>query len=283
MSRAHRGERDKGFGFIAGASGELFFHQSALQDVRFEELREGQTVEYDEGQGPKGSLQLVVSQRADGRHQDRTAQAVYSSLAPDVVSVNQTGRLTARGDGRGTIRVTLDQQIVDVAFDVVDIGADVPPDFETDIQPILAARGCSTGACHGKQGGKNGFQLSLLGFDSDFDHASLTQQSRGRRLSLAAARQSLLLRKATAEVPHGGGRRFTAQEPHYYSLLSWIRGGAQRQSARFIRYSEIRLLITPLPVIVPFFFALNAVASSLKCWTMVPGSGPSKMTFALPS
>ena len=36
---------DKGFGFIAGESGELFFHQSSLQDVRFEELREGQTVE----------------------------------------------------------------------------------------------------------------------------------------------------------------------------------------------------------------------------------------------
>ncbi len=45
---------DKGFGFIAGASSELFFHQSSLQDVRFEELREGQTVEYEEGQGPKG-------------------------------------------------------------------------------------------------------------------------------------------------------------------------------------------------------------------------------------
>ncbi len=45
---------DKGFGFIAGESGELFFHQSSLQDVRFEELREGQTVEYEEGQGPKG-------------------------------------------------------------------------------------------------------------------------------------------------------------------------------------------------------------------------------------
>ncbi len=45
---------DRGFGFIAGESGELFFHQSALRDVRFEELREGQTVEYEEGQGPKG-------------------------------------------------------------------------------------------------------------------------------------------------------------------------------------------------------------------------------------
>lgn len=45
---------DKGFGFIAGDSGELFFHHSAVQGASFETLREGQTVEYTEGQGPKG-------------------------------------------------------------------------------------------------------------------------------------------------------------------------------------------------------------------------------------
>ena len=45
---------DRGFGFIEGDNGELFFHQSALQDISFEELREGQSVEYTEGSGPKG-------------------------------------------------------------------------------------------------------------------------------------------------------------------------------------------------------------------------------------
>lgn len=45
---------DKGFGFIAGDSGDLFFHQSALEGVRYDELREGQLVEYTESQGPKG-------------------------------------------------------------------------------------------------------------------------------------------------------------------------------------------------------------------------------------
>ena len=39
--------------------------------------------------------------------------------------------------------------------------------------------------------------------------------------------------------------------------------------------SEMRLFSTPLPVMVPRFWALKAVASSLKYWTMVPGSGPS--------
>ena len=46
--------KDKGFGFIEGDSGEFFFHHSTLQDVAIEELSEGQTVEYDEGSGPKG-------------------------------------------------------------------------------------------------------------------------------------------------------------------------------------------------------------------------------------
>jgi CspA family cold shock protein len=45
---------DKGFGFIEGEGGELFFHRSAVEGANFDELREGQTVEYQEGQGPKG-------------------------------------------------------------------------------------------------------------------------------------------------------------------------------------------------------------------------------------
>ena len=45
---------DKGFGFIKGEGGELFFHRSAVEGASFEELTEGQTVEYEEGHGPKG-------------------------------------------------------------------------------------------------------------------------------------------------------------------------------------------------------------------------------------
>lgn len=45
---------DKGFGFIAGDSGELFFHHTAVEGVSFETLREGQAVEFTEGRGPKG-------------------------------------------------------------------------------------------------------------------------------------------------------------------------------------------------------------------------------------
>ena len=45
---------DKGFGFIEGEGGDVFFHHSALVGTRIEELQEGQRVQYDVGQGPKG-------------------------------------------------------------------------------------------------------------------------------------------------------------------------------------------------------------------------------------
>ena len=45
---------DKGFGFIQGEKGDLFFHHSTVQDISFEELQEGQTVEYEVGNSPKG-------------------------------------------------------------------------------------------------------------------------------------------------------------------------------------------------------------------------------------
>jgi len=46
---------EKGFGFIdTGNGNDIFFHMSNLEEVRFEELHEGQSVSFNEGQGPKG-------------------------------------------------------------------------------------------------------------------------------------------------------------------------------------------------------------------------------------
>ena len=103
-----------------------------------------------------------------------------------------------------------------------------PVSFQLDIQPILTAHGCNAGACHGKQRGQNGFQLSLLGFDSDFDFAALVSHARGRRLSLAAPESSLLLRKAIGKDPHGGGKRFDVESEPYKLLMHWIAQGAPR-------------------------------------------------------
>ena len=104
-----------------------------------------------------------------------------------------------------------------------------PVSFELDVQPILTARGCNAGACHGKSRGQNGFQLSLLGFDSDFDYDALTKNARGRRVFSAAPEQSLILRKAMAQLPHGGGLRVEKGSADHDILLRWIAAGAPRR------------------------------------------------------
>ncbi|MCA9132845.1 MAG: DUF1553 domain-containing protein [Planctomycetales bacterium] len=115
-----------------------------------------------------------------------------------------------------------------VGFLAVPLAAQRPVSFELDVQPVLTKAGCNSGACHGKQRGQNGFQLSLLAFDPDFDYAAVARDGRGRRIFPAAAAQSLLLRKALAELPHGGGQRFTADSAEYHTLLTWISQGAPR-------------------------------------------------------
>jgi hypothetical protein len=109
--------------------------------------------------------------------------------------------------------------------------ADRVPSFELDVLPILTARGCNQGACHGKARGQNGFQLSLLAFDPDFDYSALTQQARGRRVFLAAPERSLLLLKSTAVLPHGGGLRLEPESDDYATLRRWIECGAPRRNA----------------------------------------------------
>jgi len=101
--------------------------------------------------------------------------------------------------------------------------------FQLDIQPILVASGCSTGACHGKSRGQNGFQLSLLCFDPDFDYVALTRSARGRRVFPSAPEKSLILQKAAGILPHGGGVRLPLNSPDYETLREWIAQGAPRR------------------------------------------------------
>ncbi len=115
------------------------------------------------------------------------------------------------------------------------------PHFERDIEPILTARGCNGGGCHGKSGGQNGFALSLFGFDPDLDHRSIVSGSRGRRLAPAAPLDSLLLQKATGAVPHGGGRKLDPDGDDTRLLARWIAAGAPRGAPDDARLERITL------------------------------------------
>ena len=103
-------------------------------------------------------------------------------------------------------------------------------DFRNDIEPILSRHGCNAGGCHGKASGQNGFKLSLFGFDAAYDYDEIVKRARGRRISVSAPEQSLMLVKATGRVPHGGGRRLEPESEAYKTLLSWIAGGTPGSS-----------------------------------------------------
>ena len=120
---------------------------------------------------------------------------------------------------------------------------DEPVTFESDIQPLLTRLGCNAGPCHGKSRGQNGFALSLLGFDSDFDYSALANEGRGRRVFPTAAEESLLLRKAVGLVPHGGGKRLEIGSPPYEEILTWIRNGLPRTPADAPKL--VRVVIEP--------------------------------------
>jgi len=117
--------------------------------------------------------------------------------------------------------------------------------FELDIQPILTARGCNAGPCHGKARGQNGFALSLLGFDANMDYEAIVKNARGRRLSLASPEESLLLTKATGKQPHGGGIRFSEADDDYQLLLDWIQTGTRRTEDADPQLLDIQ--IAPVP------------------------------------
>jgi Bacterial Ig-like domain (group 2) len=100
------------------------------------------------------------------------------------------------------------------------------PTFRNHVQSVLTKSGCNMGACHGAGAGKNGFYLSLRGYNDEADWMAITRAAGGRRIAPADPGRSLLLLKATATVPHKGGRRFEVDSPEYATLASWIAAGA---------------------------------------------------------
>jgi hypothetical protein len=102
--------------------------------------------------------------------------------------------------------------------------------YELDVLPILTASGCNAGACHGKSRGQNGFQLSLLGFDADFDYSAIVKEARGRRVFPAAPEMSLILQKPSGRLSHGGGVRLPADSVEYEIVRRWIASGMPRRT-----------------------------------------------------
>jgi Protein of unknown function (DUF1553)/Protein of unknown function (DUF1549) len=118
--------------------------------------------------------------------------------------------------------------------------------FRNDVMAVLSKGGCNAGACHGNQNGKGGFKLSLRGQDSEADFAVLTRDTLARRTDPHRPADSLLLLKATASVPHEGGKRFGLDAPEYDILRRWVAAGTSADRADTPRLKSLE--VTPAEV-----------------------------------
>jgi len=176
--------------------------------------------------GSDSLSQVIVTGRTkEGIPVDLTASARYAARDPGVATVDADGLIRPSGDGLTTIEIAAGGKTATLAVTVADYANARPVHFVGEVVPILSKHGCNAGGCHGKSGGQNGFRLSLLGFDPKGDYESLVQEGRGRRVFPTSPGASLLLKKPTTQVPHGGGKKFAVGSPEYNTLARWVGQG----------------------------------------------------------
>ncbi len=177
--------------------------------------------------GPRASAQLSAFDSVGGRATASvTESAKFTSGDPKIAVADANGVLKAVGNGETTIAVEHTGRTVKLPVRVVRFETPKVWSFGNHIQPILVRAGCNSGACHGALAGKGGFKLSLRGYDSDADHFAMTRQAVGRRVDREEPAASLLTKKATRAVPHGGGTRFAKGSENDEILKDWITKGA---------------------------------------------------------
>ncbi len=185
--------------------------------------------------GPTARFTLLVHGRTtDGRLVDLTRIARYRSADPKIVAVD-LNVIVPVADGKTTVIVDADGKSIPVAVTVSEAAAARRFNFENDVMPVLSRFGCNSSGCHGKAEGQNGFKLSVFGFDPPADFAALTKEGRGRRVFPPAPEQSLLLRKMSGQVPHGGGAPRAA---HLCRLRDAARLDRRRDTVRVVHRSE---------------------------------------------
>ena len=171
---------------------------------------------------------LVTGQHsgADSREEaDLTRTATFESLVPSIALVTSTGVVVPNGYGTAQIVVRYAGQETRAEVHVEGIADPDPIDFETEVVAAISRAGCNSGACHGSPKGKDGFRLSLRGFDPALDFTSLTRDASGRRTNPFAPDESLILNKGLGRIGHKGGVRFGTNDSTYQVLRTWIAQG----------------------------------------------------------
>jgi hypothetical protein len=168
--------------------------------------------------------QILVTGLRDGREIDVTREASLQLASADNARLSGSV-LSAIQNGNTEVIVRFENEALRVPVVVEGASSIHPVHFVNDVVPLFSKLGCNSGGCHGKASGQNGFKLSVFGFDAQADFASLSRESRGRRIFTGDPENSLLILKAIGVTAHGGGRRCQPDSPDHQLLSNWIRQG----------------------------------------------------------
>jgi hypothetical protein len=172
---------------------------------------------------------IVVATRDDGVTLDVTKEANVA-LADSKIARLDGNTLHPTADGQTSLAVQYEKHSATIPVTVKNAAADRPISFKLDVMPVFMRAGCNFGSCHGAKSGKDGFMLSLFGYDPDGDFHRLTREIGTRRLNLALCRESLLMEKCDGTVPHTGGKRFERDSEYYTAVLRWLEAGTPKDA-----------------------------------------------------
>jgi hypothetical protein len=176
--------------------------------------------------GAKARQSVVVQATySDGITRDVTYDARCRVANARFASFDGT-KVAPRADGRTDLLVTYAGRTLAVPVTVSNATLVSPVSFKLDVMPVFMKAGCNAGSCHGASRGKDGFRLSLFGFDPDGDYYRLTRDQIGRRINLAIPEESLIVQKGLGAVTHTGGVRFPTNSQLHKTLVAWLSAGA---------------------------------------------------------
>ncbi|HEV8000080.1 MAG TPA: DUF1549 and DUF1553 domain-containing protein [Planctomycetaceae bacterium] len=198
--------------------------------------------------GPKARQAIVVEREEEGRLVGQASEGlVFESSNSKIVRVSNSVAIPV-GDGKATIRARWKGRTAQIDVTVENQKVDEPWSFRNHVQAVLTKAGCNSGACHGATAGKNGFKLSLRGYDPPADFLAITRQAGGRRIVPSDPGRSLVLLKPSGAIPHKGGLRFKVDSHEYRVLAEWIAAGQPAPAADDPRIE--RLEIVPEDVVL---------------------------------
>jgi len=192
--------------------------------------------------GPNARQTLIVERLQNGELTGEvTGKIAFQSSNPNVVRI-ENGVVIPVGNGTADIVATANGRAATATVMVTRFDKTAPWSFRNHVQSVLTKAGCNSGACHGAAAGKNGFKLSLRGYDPVADFNTITRQARGRRIVPSDPGRSLLLTKPSGAVPHKGGLRFEVDSPEYRAISEWIAAGTPAPNESDPRIKRLEIL-----------------------------------------